>query len=377
MMKQLLVSNLSASGEARQRSQVILVVDDAPDNLALMDALLRPDYLVKVANCGERALQLARVVPLPDLILLDVMMPDMDGFSVLVKLKADPFTRDIPVIFITALDSQDDQLNGFRLGAADYITKPIMPLVVLARVQMHLELKRARECLQNDNAWLEAEVKHRLRENELEQTVSIRALAHLAEIRDIETGYHIQRTQSYVQALAVRLRDHPRFAGFLTSANIDMLVKSAPLHDIGKIGIPDCILLKTGQFTHQEWDIMKTHAKLGSDAIERAEHDAEQPVAFLSMAKEIARWHHERWDGGGYPDGLSGSAIPITARLMALADVFDALISPRIYKPAFTFVQAREVIAEGRGVHFDPDAAAVFLAGYDEFVAIAEKYLSS
>jgi len=375
LMNPLLVSNQSTLVAAQQRNQVVLLVDDAPDNLALMDALLRPDYQVKVANCGERALQLASLTPLPDLILLDVMMPDIDGFSVLTKLKANPVTRDIPVIFISALASQDDQLNGFRLGAADYITKPIMPLVALARIRMHLELKGVREYLQDHNAWLEAEVKRRMRENELEQTVSIRALAHLAEIRDIETGFHIQRTQRYMEALAMRLRDHPRFAGFLSEANIDRLVKSAPLHDIGKIGIPDSILLKSGHLTEQEWEIMKTHAKMGAVAIEQAEQDAEQPVGFLSMAKEIACWHHEKWDGTGYPDALSGETIPIAARLMALADVFDALISPRIYKPAFSFTQAREMIAAGRGVHFDPDATDVFLAGYDEFVTIAEKYI--
>ena len=367
----------SLDAELEPSRPTILVTDDTPDNLALLDALLRPSYRVRVANCGERALRLAAVVPPPDLILLDVMMPGMDGFEVLAKLKADPATRDIPVIFITALDSQEDQLSGFHLGAADYITKPMMPPVVLARVQTHLELKQARDRLRNDNAWLEAEVKRRLQENELEQTVSIRALAHLAETRDPETGYHIQRTQGYVKVLAKHLRQHPRFSAFLNDANVEMLVKSAPLHDIGKVGIPDAILLKTGKLSDEEWAIMKTHAKLGSDAIEHAELDAEQPVAFLRLAKEIAHWHHEKWDGSGYPDGLAGEAIPIAARLMALADVFDALVSPRPYKPALSFEQARTIIAEGRGSHFDPDATDVFLAGYDEFVAIAEKYLRS
>lgn len=359
------------------RSQNILVVDDTPENLALMDALLQPHYLVRVANCGERALQLAGMAPIPDLILLDVMMPGMNGFEVLARLKADPLTRDIPVIFITALDSQEDQLSGFRLGAADYITKPIMPPVVLARVQTHLELKQGRDRLRNENTWLEAEVKRRMNENELIQTVSIRALAHLAETRDPETGYHIRRTQGYMHALANRLREHPRFVDFLSEANIETLVKSAPLHDIGKVGIPDSILLKPDKLNAGEWEIMKTHAKMGSDAIEQAEADAEQPVAFLNLAKEIAHWHHEKWDGSGYPDGLANEAIPISARLMALADVFDALISPRFYKPAIPFAQARNIIAEGRGCHFDPDVTDGFLGGFDEFVAIAEKHLES
>lgn len=367
----------SSLGIDTNRSQAILVVDDNPDNLALMDALLQPDYLVRVANGGERALQLASAAPIPDLILLDIMMPGMDGFTVLGRLKANPLTRDIPVIFITSLDGQEDQLSGFRLGAADYITKPIMPPVVLARIRTHLELKWARDRLRNENIWLEAEVKRRMNENELVQIVSIRALAHLAETRDPETGFHIHRTQGYMQVLAIRLREHPRFADFLSEANIDMLVKSAPLHDIGKVGIPDSILLKSGKLTLEEWEIMKTHAKLGADAIEHAQTDAAQPVVFLNLAKEIARWHHEKWDGSGYPDGLLGDAIPIPARLMALADVFDALISPRVYKPALPFSRAKEIIAEGRGQHFDPDVADVFLSGYDEFVAIAEIYRES
>ena len=283
-------------------------------------------------------------------------------------------TRGIPVIFITALNSQEDQLNGFRLGAVDYITKPIMPSVVLARVHTQLELKQARDRLQADNRALEAEVDRRMEENETTQTVSIRALAHLAEIRDPETGYHIHRTQGYVHALALRLRGHPRFADFLTERNIALLAKSAPLHDIGKVGIPDSILLKPGRLTAAEMDIMQTHAKLGSDAIEMAEEDAEKPLAFLSLAKEIAHWHHEKWDGSGYPDGLAGDSIPIAARLMAVADVFDALISPRAYKAAMPYAEARGLVAAGRGEHFDPDIIDSFLAGFDEFVAIAERY---
>lgn len=352
----------------------ILIVDDVPENLEILADLLRTDYQVRVANSGERALQLARLPPLPDLILLDVMMPGLDGYQVLATLKADTATHDIPVIFITALNDQDDQLKGFARGAVDYITKPIMPPIVLARVRTQLELKRARDRLQADKHYLESEVNRRMLENELNQTVSIRALAHLAEIRDPETGYHIQRTQAYVHALALRLRSHPRFEDFLSQRNIDLLVKSAPLHDIGKVGIPDHILLKPGKLTPPEWDVMKTHAKLGSDAIELAEEDAEQPVAFLILAKEIAHWHHEKWDGSGYPDGRAGDAIPIAARLMAIADVFDALISARVYKPAFPFQEAHDIIVAGRGRHFDPDITDAFVASFDALTAIAERY---
>ena len=352
----------------------ILVVDDRPENLAVVGGFLRPDYQVRVANSGQRALQMAGIEPLPDLILLDVMMPGLDGHSVLEALKANPLTRHIPVIFLTALDGEEDQLKGFQLGAVDYITKPIMPPVMLARVRTQVELKRARDRLADENNWLEAEVARRMSDNELIQTVSIRALAHLAEIRDPDTGNHIHRTQSYVRLLARRLSAHPRFAAFLSEHIIELLVKSAPLHDIGKVGIPDHILLKPGALSPLEWTIMKTHAKLGSDAIELAERDAEKPVAFLILAKEIAHWHHEKWDGSGYPDGLAGDAIPFAARLMALADAFDALTTRRVYKAAMAAEAARDIIIAERGHHFDPDIVTAFLADFGEFKAIAEHY---
>ncbi|MCM2289627.1 MAG: two-component system response regulator [Sulfuritalea sp.] len=352
----------------------ILIVDDEPTNLHLLTGLLRPEFMVRAANSGENALRVANSQPHPDLILLDVMMPAMDGYAVLARLLEDPATRDIPVIFLTALAESGDEERGLQLGAADYITKPIKPAVVLARVRSQLEAKLARDFLKDQNAMLEAEVARRMAEADLTQLVSIRALAHLAETRDPETGNHILRTQNYVQCLALRLREHPRFSAFLDQRTINLLTKSAPLHDIGKVGIPDNILRKPGPLAPEEWVIMKTHAKLGSDAIEQAERDVEEPVAFLVLAKEITRWHHEKWDGSGYPDALAGDAIPISARLMALADVFDALITVRVYKPAMPYARAREIIAEGHGKHFDPDVAEAFLAGFDEFVAIAERY---
>ena len=352
----------------------MLVVDDTPENLAVIGELLRPNYLVKAVKSGQRALLLARAQPRPDLILLDVMMPEMDGFAVMQQLQLDPQTRDIPVIFITALDNQNDQLQGFRLGAVDYITKPILPPVLEARVRLHLELKQARDHLRNQNLWLEAEVSRRMSENELIQMVGIRALAHLAEIRDPETGNHILRTQRYVRLLAGRLLTHPRFSGQLNDHYIELLVRSAPLHDIGKVGIPDAILQKPGPLTPDEWLIMKSHSQLGANAIEQAERDAEKPVEFLALAKSIAHWHHERWDGSGYPDGLAGDAIPLAARLMALADVFDALISPRVYKVAMSYQEAKIIIEMGRGRHFDPDMTDVFLDHFEEFVAIAASH---
>ena len=355
----------------------ILIVDDAPENLLLLSELLLPHYRVRAANSGRRALQIAAGVPRPDLVLLDVMMPDMDGYAVLARLRADPGTADIPVIFVTALDDSADEERGLALGAVDYISKPIRPAIVLARVKAHLDLKLARDWLQDRNAVLEAEVARRLKENLLIQDTSIRALAHLAEIRDPETGNHLRRTQGYVLALATQLRDHPRFAESLTESNIQTLVKSAPLHDIGKVGIPDHILLKPGKLTPEEWEIMKTHSRLGRDAIEQAERDAEQPIEFLRMAKDIAHYHHEKWDGSGYPEGLAGEAIPIPARLMALADVFDALIARRAYKAPMPFERAVAIIHEGRGAHFDPAVVDAFLVRLDEFARIAQSHADS
>lgn len=340
----------------------------------VLGGLLQPNYRVRAARSGFQALRAALSEPGPDLILLDVMMPDMDGHEVMRSLARDTRTSDIPVIFLTAMDSAEDEQAGLDLGAVDYITKPFNPAIVLARVRTQLEIKRARDILQNQNAMLEAEVARRMQENQFVQDATIHVLARLAEIRDPETGNHLRRTQEYVRILANRLRSHPRFSEFLSDRAVALLVKSAPLHDIGKVGIPDPILLKPGPLDPAEWEIMKTHARLGYDAIVQAEHDAERPIEFLSFAKQIARHHHERWDGRGYPDGLAGEQISLPARLMALADVFDALISWRVYKAPMHPAKAREIIEMERGRQFDPDMVDAFLAGYDEFLEIARRY---
>ncbi|TCJ11877.1 two-component system response regulator [Parasulfuritortus cantonensis] len=382
--------------------QTILVVDDTPENLTVLGQLLKPSYRVRVAPSGQRALQIAVTDPKPDLVLLDVMMPGMDGYEVIRQLRDDPVTQDIPVIFVTAMDSIDDEERGLKLGAVDYITKPIKPAIVLARVAAQLELKQARDWLKNQNSYLEAEVERRMRDNQLIQDISIRALASLAETRDTETGNHIRRTQAYVEVLARHLKRHPRFAGFLNEAMIRMVVKSAPLHDIGKVGIPDHILLKPGRLTPEEFETMKRHSRIGGDAIDLAmrgemdeqEYEALQahcrlghnaleaaveeleqvPLGFLAVAKDIALWHHEKWDGSGYPDGLAGEGIPVAPRLMALADVFDALVSRRIYKEPMPFEQAVELIRDGSGKHFDPDVVSAFLANLDIFGQILERF---
>jgi len=353
----------------------ILVVDDTPDNLSLMSGLLKDDYKVKVANSGERALKIALSESPPDLILLDIMMPEMDGYEVCRHLKADIRTRDIPVIFLTAKTEVADETRGLELGAVDYITKPISPPIVLARIKTHLAMKDVQDFLRDQNAFLEMEVNKRTAEVMAIQDVTIHAMASLAETRDSDTGKHIRRTQHYVKLLAQKLRFNPRYAHFLNhDKTIEMLFKSAPLHDIGKVGIPDRILLKPGRFTPEEFEIMKTHTTLGRDVILQAERELGIEMPFLKLAKEIAYGHQEKWDGSGYPEGLSGDDIPISARLMAVADVYDALISRRAYKAGMPHEKAVQIISEGKGAHFDPDMVDAFLELQEEFKFIAATY---
>ena len=359
----------SAAGKS-----VILVIDDAPQNLTLMDELLSDLYTVKVAPNGLRGLKIANQIPSPDLILLDVMMPDMDGYTVCRQLKELPATRDIPVIFLTAKTQLADEQQGFAVGAVDYIAKPISPPILLARVGTHLALRQAACFLRNQNAYLEQEVANRTEEVRLVQEATILAMTSLAETRDNETGNHLLRTQRYVRTLANGLRDHPRFAPVLSDSFIELLFKSAPLHDIGKVGIPDRILLKPGRLDADEFEIMKTHTTMGWDAIERAKARIGKPIRFLDVAGEIALSHQEKWDGSGYPNGLAGETIPVSARLMALADVYDALISRRVYKEPMPHDQARAIICAGRGQHFDPDIVDCFIASENEFRRIADHY---
>jgi len=354
--------------------KTVLLVDDLPDNLVLMNDLLKDLYKVKVANSGEKALRIATTGQPPDVVLLDVMMPEMDGYEVCRRLKANPATRNVPIIFLTAKSEVEDEKLGLDLGAVDYITKPISPPITLARVRNHLMLKEHADFLRDQNEFLEQEVQERTREVVAIQDVTILAMASMAETRDPETGNHIRRTQFYVKALAERLKEHPRFSAVLTDSYIKLLFKSAPLHDIGKVGIPDRILLKPGRFEPHEFEIMKTHTTLGRAAIEHAERSLGTPMAFLSIAKEIAYSHQEKWDGSGYPEGLAGEAIPVSARLMAVADVYDALISRRVYKEGMPHEKAVQMIVEGKGKHFDPDMVDAFIGLQEEFRAIAARF---
>ncbi len=352
----------------------ILLVDDTPDNLTLLSGLLRESYRIKVANSGARALQIVQAGTPPDLILLDVMMPDMDGYEVCRRLKADPATRDVPVIFITARSLPVDEERGFAAGAADYIAKPISPPILMARVANHLALRQALAFLADQNRLLAHLVERRTQELERVQDATILAMASLAETRDNETGNHIRRTQHYVRALAEHLSTHPDFSPELTPEVIELLFKSAPLHDIGKVGVRDDVLLKAGPLTPEEFDHMKTHTVIGRDVIQAVEAQVGPGNAFLSIAREVAYCHQEKWDGSGYPQGLSGLAIPLSARLMAVADVYDALISKRIYKSAMSHEDAVTVILKGRGTHFDPTIVDAFAVVSDTFQAIARRF---
>ncbi len=356
---------------------VVLIVDDTPDHLALMCDLLRDTYRVRVANSGEKALKIAASESPPDLILLDIMMPGLDGFEVCKRLKADPKTTNIPVIFLTAKVEAEDERKGLELGAVDYITKPISPAIVLARVKNYLALKSMADFLRDNNEFLTTQVASRTREVIAIQDVTILAMASLAETRDTETGNHIRRTQFYVKALAEKLRGHARFRVFLTEDNINLLFKSAPLHDIGKVGIPDRILLKPGRFEPAEFEVMKTHTTLGRDAIAHAERALGTEVSFLTFAKAIAYSHQEKWDGSGYPQGLAGDDIPIVARLMAVADVYDALISRRVYKEGVSHEAAMAIMRAGRGSHFDADIIDALLDIEAEFQTIAAHFVDS
>lgn len=357
--------------------QTLLIVDDAPENLALMTGLLKDKYIVKVANSGERALEIIASQPLPDLVLLDVMMPGIGGLEVCRQLKNNARTAEIPVIFLTSMAEMEDEQAGLDAGAVDYIIKPISPAIVHARVKTHLKLKAAADFLSDRNEFLSLEVERRTRQVQVIQDVTIMAMASLAETRDNETGNHLRRTQHYVRLLAKTLQSHPRFCEVLSEDMIEALFKSAPLHDIGKVGIPDRILLKRGRLTPEEFEIMKTHTVLGRDTIAAAEKLLGTPSSFLRCALEIAHSHQEKWDGSGYPMGLAGDDIPVSARLMALADVYDALISRRVYKPAFPHAQAVDIIREGRARHFDPDMVDAFLLISDEFQKIGRLYADS
>ncbi len=336
-----------------QPLHTVLVVDDAPENIDLLCAMLEPHYQVKVATSGERALKIALSEQPPDLILLDIVMPGMDGYEVCRRIKAHPERHHIPIMFVTAKEQQEDEELGLTLGAEDYITKPFSAPIVLARVRTHLALyKQTRE--------LERRVNERTRELQESRLEIIRRLGRAAEFRDNETGHHVLRMSHYSGLIA-------RAAG-LGEALAQTLFLAAPMHDIGKIGTPDYVLLKPGKLDAEEWEIMKQHVTMGAEIL------GDHPDELLAMARTVALSHHERWDGKGYPLGLAGKEIPIVGQIVAMADVFDALSSERPYKKAWPIEEAIQAIVDSAGTHFDPDLLPAFHKALPEMLKIREQY---
>ena len=347
-----------------EEKPLVFIVDDVPENIQIaMTHLKELNCDFAYATSGEQALDRIATTR-PQLILMDVMMPGMSGFQTVEALNRNKRTSSIPVIFLTARAESEDVVRGFKLGGVDYISKPFKGVELRSRVRNHLELHAYRSNL-------ERLVEERSREAELLKDVIIEAMGELAEYRDPETGSHIHRTRAYVQLLAETLVARGHFHDQLTREYITLMWKCAPLHDIGKVAIRDSILLKPGKLTPEEFDEMKKHALFGEEVIANLEQMAGQPTSFLRCAKEIAGSHHEKYDGTGYPRGLAGDAIPLAGRIMAIADVYDALISKRVYKNSLSHEEAMTIMIEGKGTHFDPVLVDAFLEVEPHFRQIA------
>jgi putative two-component system response regulator len=349
----------------------IMVVDDVSTNLKLLDLLLTSEgYRVDTYTRGIDALEAATTAP-PDIILLDVSMPEMDGYEVCRRLKNEEHLQNIPVLFISAHAETADKVKGFEVGGVDYITKPFHVAEVRARVGTHLKLARLQNMLQQQNADLEKRVEEKVAEVYSAQLSTITALAKLAEHRDNDTGKHLERVQRYTHILAVRLQEKRVYVGEIDDRFIHNLYHATPLHDIGKVSIPDRILLKPGRLDPDEFEVMKTHTTVGAETLAAVYADY-QSNEFLSLGVAITRSHHERWDGAGYPDRLAGTEIPLSARIMAVADVYDALRSKRVYKGAKPHGDTVAIICDGSGTQFDPEIVAAFLSIEQEFSQIDE-----
>ena len=353
----------------------ILIVDDTKFNVKILEDTLKNDYQLSVAMDGKEALKFMEEV-IPDIILLDIMMPEMDGFEVFSRMKEDYRLKDIPVIFLSAVTDINSKSKAFEMGAVDYITKPFEVQEVKARMKTHLSLQLAQRELAMQNEILNLKVEERTREIALTQEATLETIANLAEYRDPETGGHINRTKGYIKVLAERLKEHPKYKDIINDTLISSYFKACPLHDIGKIGIRDEVLLKPGKLTPSEYKEMKQHTIIGYETLKMAANQLGQN-SFLTYAMEFALHHHERWDGTGYPDGLKGEEIPISCRLMTIADVYDALISKRVYKPAFSHNKSVSIILEGNGTHFDPELIEIFKEVNEEFRKIAIQFADS
>lgn len=344
----------------------IMIVDDTPANLTMLAEILKErGFRVRLFPRARLALAAAKHDP-PDMILLDISMPEMDGYEMCRQLKADARLCEIPIIFISALSETTNKVQAFQLGGLDYVTKPFHAAEVVARVDAHLQLRRYRQELEQYNQSLQDMVVEQVREIADAQMSTIVALSKLAEFRDDDTGRHLDRVQCFCRTLALRLRLHPRDQSVIDESFIRNIANASALHDVGKVGIPDTILLRPGPLTTEEFAVMKTHPVIGAQTLEVVQ--AIYPNnAFLRMGIQIARYHHERWNGMGYPQRLAGEQIPLPARIVTLADVYDALRSKRCYKEAFSHAKSREAILADRGVVFDPVVVDAFLHQEEEF----------
>lgn len=331
----------------------LLIVDDTPENIDVLRGILKQEYKIKVAANGEKALKIAQSDSPPDLILLDIMMPEMDGYEVCRHLKGNFSTANIPVIFVTAKGEVADESLGFDIGAVDYITKPVSPPLVQRRVRTHLSLY-------NEKRLLNEMVKERTQELNKTRLQIIQRLCRAAEYKDNETGMHVIRMSLYSQLLGL--------AAGMSEDEAELLLNAAPMHDIGKIGIPDRILLKPDELDADELKIMRTHPQLGADII------GKDNSILLNLAREIALTHHEKWDGTGYPNALKGEEISIHARIVAIADTFDALTTVRPYKHAWPISEAIDLLEKEAGYHFDPDLVAKFIDIMPQIITIKDQY---
>lgn len=346
---------------------IIMVVDDEELNLRLIDALLRPQgYQVITVRSGEQALQQVQEIP-PDLILLDIMMPKMNGFEVAARLRANPETKMVPIVMVTALQDVEDRVKSLEVGADDFLTKPVDRLELRARVRSLLKVKAYNDHMRNYQHELEAEVAKRT--EELQRAYAkvtkasletIHRLSRAAEYKDEDTGSHILRMCNYSALVARKLG--------LNETTVERILYAAPMHDVGKIGIPDHILLKPGPLSADEWAIMRQHTTIGGSILENSEE------GFIKLAEIIALTHHEKWDGSGYPRGLKEDKIPLVGRIVAIADVFDALMSKRPYKEPFPLEKSLEIIKQGRGSHFDPTVVDAFFSILDQILVVKERY---
>lgn len=358
--------------EAHPTPANILIVDDTPANLQVLAEMLdRRGFTTRPVTSGRLALR-AIEAETPDLILMDVSMPEQDGYAVCRQIKADSRFARIPVIFISSLTETIDKVKAFTVGGVDYITKPIEIQEVYARVETHLKIHRLQQELEGTVQTLEQRVQEQVREISDSQNATIFALAKLAESRDDETGKHLERVRAYCRLLALGMQRQPETCELVTERFVEIIYQSSPLHDIGKVGIPDRILLKPGKLTPAEFEMMKHHTAIGADTL-RAVSLQYPNNPILNMGIDIARHHHERWDGSGYPDGLRGKQIPLAARIMAVADVYDALRSRRVYKPALRHEQTSELIVQRSGAHFDPVVVKVYEQVEEEMREVYER----